>query len=236
MNLLNHFFSTGYFRDVKFRRDGSVLIVEVKENPVINRIAFEGNKRIKDDVLEPELKLKPRLVYTLNKVQADAERIIEVYRRSGRFSVKVEPKLIELDQNRVDIVFEITEGELTKVHRIVFVGNKRFSDSQLRSVVSTKESRWYRFLTSDDIYAPDRVSYDQDLLRQYYLGNGYVDFQVISSVAELTPSRDGFIITFTVEEGERYDVGSVSVVSNLPNVNGKLLQKEVKLEIGDHYR
>jgi len=232
---LKSLFSTGYFRDVKFRRDGSVLVVEVKENPVINRIAFEGNKRIKDDVLEPELKLKPRLVYTLNKVQADAERIIEVYRRSGRFSVKVEPKLIELDQNRVDIVFEITEGELTKVHRIVFVGNKRFSDSQLRSVVSTKESRWYRFLTSDDIYDPDRVSYDQDLLRQYYLGNGYVNFQVISSVAELTPSRDGFIITFTVEEGERYDVGSVNVVSNLPNVDAKLLQKEVMIEVGDHY-
>jgi len=232
---LKSLFSTGYFRDVKFRRDGSILIVEVKENPVINRIAFEGNKRIKDDVLEPELKLKPRLVYTLNKVQADAERIIEVYRRSGRFSVKVEPKLIELDQNRVDIVFEITEGELTKVHRILFVGNKRFSDSQLRSVVSTKESRWYRFLTSDDIYDPDRVSYDQDLLRQYYLGNGYVDFQVISSVAELTPSRDGFIITFTVEEGERYDVGSVNVVSNLPNIDPNLLQKEVKIEAGDHY-
>jgi len=232
---LKSLFSTGYFRDVKFRRDGSVLVVEVKENPVINRIAFEGNKRIKDDVLEPELKLKPRLVYTLNKVQADAERIIEVYRRSGRFSVKVEPKLIELDQNRVDIIFEITEGELTKVHRIVFVGNKRFSDSQLRSVVSTKESRWYRFLTSDDIYDPDRVSYDQDLLRQYYLGNGYVDFQVISSVAELTPSRDGFIITFTVEEGERYDVGSVTVASNLPNVNGELLQNEVTIEKGDHY-
>jgi len=232
---LKSLFSTGYFRDVKFRRDGSVLVVEVKENPVINRIAFEGNKRIKDDVLEPELKLKPRLVYTLNKVQADAERIIEVYRRSGRFSVKVEPKLIELDQNRVDIVFEITEGELTKVHRIVFVGNKRFSDSQLRSAISTKESRWYRFLTSDDIYDPDRVSYDQDLLRQYYLGNGYVDFQVISSVAELTPSRDGFIITFTVEEGERYDVGSVNVASNLPNVDAKLLQKEVMIEVGDNY-
>ena len=232
---LKSLFSTGYFRDVKFSRDGSVLVVEVKENPVINRIAFEGNKRIKDDVLEPELKLKPRLVYTRNKVQADAERIIEVYRRSGRFSVKVEPKLIELDQNRVDIVFEISEGELTKVHRIVFVGNKRFSDSQLRSVVSTKESRWYRFLTSDDIYDPDRVSYDQDLLRQYYLANGYVDFQVISSVAELTPSRDGFIITFTVEEGDRYDIGSVKVVSNLPNVDGKLLQEEVTIEIGDHY-
>jgi outer membrane protein insertion porin family len=232
---LKSLFSTGYFRDVKFRREGKVLVVEVKENPVINRIAFEGNSRIKDETLEAELKLKPRLVYTLNKVQNDAERIIDVYRRSGRFSVKVEPKLIELDQNRVDIVFEITEGDLTKVHRIVFVGNKRFSDSQLRSVLSTKESRWYRFLTSDDIYDADRVSYDRERLRQYYLGNGYVDFQVISSVAELTPKRDGFIITFTLEEGERYDVRSVSVDSKIPKLDGELLKEQIKLAVGDHY-
>ncbi len=232
---LKSLFATGYFRDIKFRRDGSVLVIEVKENPVINRIAFEGNTRIKDEVLEAEVKLKPRLVYTLNKVQSDAERIIKIYRSSGRFSVNVEPKLIELDQNRVDIVFEITEGDLTKVHKIVFVGNKRFSDNQLRSVLSTKESRWFRFLTSDDIYDPDRISYDKELLNEFYLGNGYVDFQVISSVAELTPSRDGFIITFTVEEGERYTVGSVSVVSQLQKVNGKLLEEEIKLSIGDQY-
>ncbi len=228
-------FSTGYFRDVKFRREGNILVVQVKENPVVNRIAFEGNKRIKQEVLELELKLKPRLVYTLNKLQTDSERIIEVYRKSGRFAVKVEPKLIELDQNRVDIVFEIDEGDLTKVHRIAFIGNKRFSDDQLRSALSTKESRWYRFLTSNDIYDADRVSYDQELLRQYYLRNGYVDFQVISSVAELTPSRDGFIITFTLDEGDRYDFGTVSVKSNLPSVDSKLLEEKIELVPGDHY-
>jgi outer membrane protein insertion porin family len=232
---LKSLFSTGYFRDVKFRREGTILVVQVKENPVVNRVAFEGNKRIKDEALEVEVKLKPRLVYTPNKLQTDAERIIDVYRKSGRFAVKVEPKLIELDQNRVDIVFEIEEGDLTKVHRIAFIGNKRFSDGQLRSALSTKESRWYRFLTSDDIYDSDRVSYDQELLRQYYLRNGYVDFQVVSSVAELTPSRDGFIITFTLEEGDRYDVGTVSVNSNLPNVDGKLLEEKIELLPGGHY-
>ena len=232
---LKSLFSTGYFRDVKFRREGNVLVVEVRENPVINRIAFEGNNRIKDEILQAELKLKPRLVYTLNKVQTDAERIIELYRRSGRFAAKVEPKLIELDQNRVDIVFEIDEGDRTKVRRIVFIGNKRFSDRQLRSAISTVESRWYKFLTADDIYDPDRVSYDQTLLRNFYLKNGFVNFQVISSVAELTKSKDGFIITFTLDEGERYEIGSVNFKSNFPGVDISSFKQDSDLHVGDYY-
>ena len=232
---LKSLFSTGYFKDVKFRREGNVLVIEVIENPVINRIAFEGNKRIKDEILQAELKLKPRLVYTLNKVQVDAERIVEVYRRSGRFAAKVEPKLIELDQNRVDIVFEIDEGDRTKVRRIVFIGNKRFSDRQLRSVISTGEARWYKFLTADDIYDPDRVSYDQNLLRNFYLKNGFVNFQVINSVAELTKSKDGFIITFTLDEGERFDIGSVDFKSNFPGFDISSFKQDSDLHVGDHY-
>ena len=232
---LKSLFSTGYFRDVKFRREGTVLVVQVKENPVVNRIAFEGNKRIKDEVLEAELKLKPRLVYTQKKLQTDADRIIEVYRKSGRFAVKVEPKLIELDQNRVDLVFEIKEGDLTKVLRIVFIGNKRFSDSQLRSAISTRESRWYQFLTSNDIYDPDRLGYDQELLRKYYLRNGYVDFQVINSVAELTPSKDGFVITFTLEEGKQYEIGSIEVDSKIQGIDIDQLKDAINLSVGDHY-
>ena len=232
---LKSLFSTGYFRDVKFRRQGSVLVVLVEENPVVNRIAFEGNNRIKDEVLEAEIKLKPRLVYTPNKIQSDAERIIDVYRKSGRFAVKVEPKIIELDQKRVDIVFEIQEGDLTKVHRILFIGNKRFSDNQLRSVISTAESRWYRFLTSNDVYDPDRLGYDQELLRKYYLKNGYLDFQVISSVAELTPNKNGFIITFTLEEGEQYEIGSIVVDNKIPGLDTSPLKKAIGLSVGDHY-
>ena len=232
---LKSLFSTGYFRDVKFRREGTTLVVQVEENSVVNRIAFEGNTRIKDEVLEAELKLKPRLVYTPNKIQSDAERIINVYRKSGRFAVKVVPKIIELDQNRVDVVFEIQEGALTKVHRIVFIGNKRFSDSQLRSVISTDESRWYRFFSSNDIYDPDRLGFDKELLRKYYLQNGYVDFQVINSIAELTPNKDGFIITITVEEGERYEIGSIAVDSKIQGVDINLLQETLRLSVGDHY-
>lgn len=232
---LKALYGTGYFRDVRFRLEGAELVVQVLENPVINRIAFEGNRRIEDDVLQAEAQLKPRLVYTVSRAQADAQRIVEIYRRSGRFSVKVEPKLIELEQNRVDLVFEIDEGDLTEIHRIVFIGNKRFSDGQLRSVISTAETRWYRFLSSDDVYDPDRLAFDQEELRKHYLSNGYVDFQVISAVAELAPDKEGFIITITVDEGEQYDVAAITVDSKLPDLPSETLLPFVSLEVGEPY-
>ena len=232
---LKSLYGTGYFQDVKLRREGSVLLVEVKENPVINRIAFEGNKRIDDDILSAEVQLKPRLVYTLSRAQADAQRIVDVYRRSGRFSATVEPKLIELEQNRVDLVFEILEGAPTEIDRIVFIGNKHFSDGQLRSVINTSETRWYKFLSSDDVYDPDRLAFDQELLRKYYLRNGYVDFQVLSAVAELQQDKSGFLITFTVEEGARYSVGSVSIESALEDLPADVLQPLLTIDEGDYY-
>jgi len=232
---LKALYATGYFKDVQFRQDGSTLVVAVQENPVINRIVFEGNRRIEDETLAAELQLKPRLVYTVARAQIDAQRIVEIYRRSGRFSVTVEPKLIELEQNRVDLVFEIDEGELTEIHRIVFVGNKRFSDSQLRSEINTEETRWYRFLSSSDIYDPDRLAFDQELLRRFYLRNGFVDFQVISAIAELAPDREGFLITFTLEEGEQYDVASVDVISRLKDLDGAALKPYVEVDVDDAY-
>lgn len=232
---LKALYATGYFRDVRFRRNGAALIVVVQENPVINRIAFEGNRRIEDEILASEVQLKPRLVYTTSRAQSDAQRIVELYRRSGRFSVTVEPKLIELEQNRVDLAFEIDEGDLTEIHRIVFIGNKRFSDGQLRSEINTEESRWYRFLSTDDVYDPDRLAFDQELLRKFYLRNGYVDFQVISAVAELAPDREGFLITFTVEEGEQYDVASIEIVSQLPDLPAEALRPFVTFDAGESY-
>jgi len=232
---LKSLYGTGYFQDVRLRREGNVLLVEVKENPVINRIAFEGNKRIDNDILSAEVQLKPRLVYTLSRAQADAQRIVDVYRRSGRFSATVESKLIELEQNRVDLVFEILEGAPTEIDRIVFIGNKHFSDSQLRSVINTSETRWYKFLSSDDVYDPDRLAFDQELLRKYYLRNGYVDFQVLSAVAELQQDKSGFLITFTVEEGARYSVGSVSIESALEDLPASALQPLLTIDEGDYY-
>lgn len=232
---LKALFATGYFADVTFQRDGDVLIVNVVENPVINRIAFEGNRRIDDDALASEVQLKPRQVYTRTRVQNDVRRILDLYRRSGRYAATVEPKIIPLEQNRVDLVFEIDEGKTTSVERIAFVGNEKFSDSELRSVIRTRESRWWRFLTSDDVYDPDRIAFDRELLRRFYLNEGYADFRVVSAVAELTPDRSGFIITFTVEEGERYRFGDVTVTSQLPDIKPEQLQPFVEARSGDWY-
>jgi outer membrane protein insertion porin family len=232
---LKNLFATGLFDDVSLRREGNTLVVSVVENPIINRIAFEGNRRLEDDVLESELQLRPRVVYTRSRVQNAVSRILELYRRNGRFAATVEPKVIELPQNRVDLVFEINEGPLTKVARIVFIGNREFDDDDLRDVIQTKEAAWYRFLTADDTYDPDRVAFDQELLRRFYLARGYADFNVLSAIAELTPDGRRFVITFTVEEGERYDFGAISIESRVPDLEPEQLRELLQTESGDVY-
>lgn len=232
---LKNLFATGLFADVSLRRDGDVLFVDVIENPVINQIAFEGNKRIEDNELQAEISLRPRQVFTRPRVQNDVSRIYEVYRRSGRFAANIEPKVIRLDQNRVNLVFEIDEGDVTKIEGIRFVGNKTFDDDQLRSELSSKEDRWYRFMSSDDQYDPDRMQYDQELLRRFYTKEGYADFRVVSAVAELDPDRDGFYLTFTVEEGPRYRIGQVAIDSALRGFDGNALRDNVQVLPGQWY-
>lgn len=232
---LKALFATGLFSDVNLRLQGNTLIVRVTENPVVNRILLEGNRRIQADQIRNELQLKARQVYTRAKVQADTQRIQQIYRRSGRFAATVEPKVIQLPQNRVDLVFEITEGPVTGVSRIRFIGNQRFSDSRLREEIQTKESAWYRFLSSDDSYDPDRVTFDREKLRKFYLSKGFADFRVINAVAELLPDREAFIITFTVEEGDRYRFGTMDVVSEIKGVDGAQLKPLVITKSNDIY-
>lgn len=233
---LKALFATGLFADVTIARQGSDLVVRVVENPIINRLAFEGNSRITDEILQKEVQLRPRQVYTRAKVQSDLQRILQVYRRSGRFAATVEPKVIQLAQNRVDLVFEISEGPVTTVKRIRFIGNKRFSDSRLREAIATKESAWYRFLSTDDTYDPDRLTLDRELLRKFYLTRGYADFRVNSAVAELTPSRDSFFITFSIEEGEVYKFGPVDIRSEIKAVDvDKLRPMLAKTREGETY-
>ncbi len=221
---LKDLFATGLFADVKIRRQGDLLIVSVVENPIINRLAFEGNRRINDEVLEAEVQLRPRIVYTRARVQNDVQRLIEVYRRGGRFAATVEPKVIQLPQNRVDLVFEINEGAVTEIRKIRFIGNAAFTDGRLRRAIATKESRWYRFLTSDDTYDPDRLTLDRELLRKYYLARGYADFRVISAFAELTADREDFFITFTLDEGEIYTFGKISLETELKDLDPEQLR------------
>ncbi|MET4131099.1 outer membrane protein insertion porin family [Porphyrobacter sp. MBR-155] len=215
-------------------RNGNVVITVV-ENPVINRIVLEGNKRLKPDKILPEIKLAPRQIFTRSKVRADVSRILELYKRQGRFAAQIEPKLVQLPQNRVDIVFEITEGPKSKVRQINILGNEKFSDGDLRSEMVTKQARFTSFFSSNTSYDPDRLAFDQQKLRQFYLTEGYADFRVVSAVAELTPDQEDFIITYVVEEGERYNFGEVKVDSQLRDFDSDSMSGNLPMKSGDFY-
>lgn len=232
---LKALFATGLFSDVTLRRQGTTLVVSVVESPVINRLAFEGNRKIRTELLEAEVQLRPRVVFTRARVQADVQRLLQVYRRSGRFAATVEPKVIQLEQNRVDLVFEINEGPVTGIRRINFIGNQAFSDRKLRGQIATKESRFYRFLSTSDTYDPDRITFDRELLRRFYLSEGYADFRVVSVNADLSPDRKGFYVTVAVEEGERFKVGDITVESTVRDLTPDQLQGVVEIETGDTY-
>jgi outer membrane protein insertion porin family len=232
---LKSLFATGLFADVAMRREGGTLVVAVVENPIINRIAFEGNKRVKTEDIGAEVQLRPRTVYTRTRVQNDVERIQEIYRRKGRFAARIEPKIVQLEQNRVDLIFEIEEGQMTGVQAINFVNNNVFDDDELREIMVTKESRWWRFLSSNDNYDPERLRYDQEQIRRHYLRNGYADFKVLTAVAELTPDREDFFITLTVDEGKRYKFGKIEITSDIPDLDVAPLYKALTTASGEWY-
>src|ERR1700726_2946433 len=232
---LKALFATGLFADGKLAREGNGLVIRGVENPIIKRIAFGGNSKRSDKDLNGEIQLRPRVVYTRTRVQNDVRPILELYRSPGRFAASVEPKIIQLSENRVDLVFEINEGPSTGVRSINFVGNRVFADSTLRTSIETKESRWYRFLSTSDTYDPDRLTYDRELLRKFYLTEGYADFRVISAVAELTPDRDGFVITFNVDEGERYHFGKVDVDIKLKDLPREVVLPLLTVQSGEWY-
>lgn len=232
---LKALFATGLFSDVTIRRAGNDLVVNVVENPIINRLAFEGNKRIDDEALSAEVQLRPRQVYSRARIQSDVQRIIDVYRRAGRFSVSVEPKVVQLPQNRVDLIFEVEEGPVTGIRKITFIGNRHFSDRKLRSEIATKEDRFYRLFTSADKYDPDRLGVDRVLLRRLYLRNGFVDFRVVSAVAELSTDREDFFVTITVDEGDRFRVGETDVRTAIRDLEDSQLMELVVLETGKFY-
>lgn len=223
------------FADVRIVRQGTKVIIEVDENPIINRVVLEGNKALDDEEIFEEIKLRPRLIYTRSYVEADMQSMIELYRRKGRFAVEIEPKVVRLPQNRVDLVFEIKEGATTGIRQINFLGNKAFGDRQLRGVIVTDQTRWWNLLSSMDNFDPDKMTYDKELLRRFYEANGYADFQVTSAVAELTPDRKEFFVTFTVIEGEQYKFGKGSIDTTLEDLNLEALESIIKFEEGEIY-
>jgi outer membrane protein insertion porin family len=212
---LRELLDTELFSDVQIRDDAGDLTIEIQENPVINRIILEGNKRLKEEKIRPEIKAAPRQIFTRSKVRADVARIIDLYQRQGRYAATVEPKMVTLDQNRVDIVFEISEGPKSKVRQINILGNEKFSDKKIISEMATRPSSPLGIFSSKDSYDPDKLAYDQSKMRQFYLTQGYADFRVTSATAELTPDKRDFIVTYVVEEGQRYKFGDVTVESEL---------------------
>ncbi len=232
---LKALFQTGLFADVRIDRESNGIVITVVENPVISQVAFEGNSEVDTPTLTTEVQLKARSVYTRARALSDVQRILDVYRRQGRFAASVEPKLIELDQNRVNLVFEINEGAATKVQKITFVGNRAFSDSQLRDIISTTQSGWFDFLKGTNVYDPDRSNLDKELLRQYYLKNGYADVRVITGNAELDRGGSGFFVTYTIEEGELYTFGDVKLESALPSIQPEKFRGELLTTSGQIY-
>ncbi|MFN3835733.1 MAG: outer membrane protein assembly factor BamA [Glycocaulis sp.] len=228
-------FATNLFADVRIAQEGGTLIVHVRENPIINRVVLEGNRAINNNRITDEIQLQPRALFTRARVQADVQRILEIYRRSGRFAVQVNPQIVELPQNRVDLIFEISEGPTTGVRRINFVGNRAFSDRRLRGEVVTTEARWWRFFSSNDNYDPDRLEFDREKLREFYTDRGFADFRVSSAIAELTPDQSGFFITYTVDEGQIYNFGEITVTTEIPDLDGELLQRMVATQQGQLY-
>ena len=232
---LKSLFATGLFADVKINWDGSVLTISVIENPIIIQVIFEGESKVSEKDLTKEVQLKPRMVFTRAKVQSDVERIIELYRRNGKFAATVDPQIIPRPQNRVDLIFSINEGPTTGVARISFIGNKVFDDDTLKGQIATEESEWWRFLSSNDNYDPDRLAFDKEQLRRFYLKNGYADFRVVSAVAELSPDRQSFYITFTVDEGAPYTVGKVVINSKIRELTATSLRPLVPIQVGARY-
>src|SRR5258707_14357784 len=228
-------FDTGLFSDVRMDWDGMTLTVRVVESPIINQVVYEGNSQLSDTDLNKEVQVRPRMVFTRARVQADVQRIIELCRRSGRFAATVEPKIIQRPQNRVDLVFEINEGPTTDVAAINFIGNRVFADADLREQIATTTSAWWKFLSTNDNYDPDRLTFDREQLRRFYLSRGYADFRVVSAIAELAPDRQNFYITFTVEEGDLYNFGKVEIQSQIRDLNPNDLQPLLLPNQGDVY-
>ncbi|MFS4439009.1 outer membrane protein assembly factor BamA [Paracoccaceae bacterium GXU_MW_L88] len=228
-------YATGLFSRVEIQNIGGSVIILVEENPTVNRINFEGNRRISDEQIGEIVELTPRRVYTAAAAEQDAARIADLYRSQGRYDTTVRPVIIERADNRVDVAFEITEGDVTEIGRVGFVGNRAFSDSQLRRAIDTRERNLVSFLFSNDTYDEGRVANDRQKLEAFYQDRGFPNVRVLSSSAELSSARDDFYVTFNVEEGQQFRFGQVAVQSADPRIDLSSLQRELDVRSGELY-
>ncbi|MEM7046264.1 MAG: outer membrane protein assembly factor BamA [Pseudomonadota bacterium] len=229
-------FQTGLFADITIRRVGEDIVIAVQENALINQVVFEGNDAVEEDRLRPEVRSSPRGFFSRSEVDADTNRLLNLYQRLGRFAATVEPKIIELTDNRVNLIFEINEGDITRIQTINFIGNRAFSDAQLKRRIISKEERFWRFLSrAQQTFDEDRIAADRDVLRDFYTSEGYADVEVTSSNADLLPDKSGFLLTFTIKEGLRYRVGDVQVTSDIVDLPLEGLAEMLETEGGDWY-
>lgn len=232
---LKKIYESDLFSDAKINEENGNLVIEVKENPLVTDIKFAGNKKIEDDALKSEISLKKRGLFTKAKLQSDLKRINELYLKSGRFLTKIDPKIIQKEQNRVEIIFEIFEGPKAKISDIYFVGNLNFSDKDLLDEISTRKSKWWRIFSSSDVYDSDRIEFDKEKLRRFYGSRGYADFIAISSIAQITQNKEKFFITFLLEEGVKYKVGDVNIINHIEKFDASVLEKEILIKKGKTY-
>ncbi len=228
-------YDTGLFEDLNMKVSNGVLIVDVKENSTVSEVNIDGNDKLDTDKITAELKVQPRSIYKEADVNADVKRILTLYQRSGRYNVRVDPKIEKLEDGRVNITYVVDEGQRAKVEQISFIGNGAFSESELESVVSTKESAWYRFFSGNDTYDPDRLEYDRELIRRHYVANGYADVQVVSADAEYNQAEGAFNIIYTVEEGTHYNFGTIGVESAIPDITFDGVKDQIRTREGQEF-
>lgn len=234
-NSLKKLYELDLFLDVKINYEGNKIIIEVVESPIISEVKFIGNKKVDDDSLQSEISLKKRSVFSKAKLENDLKRINEIYTKTGRFLAKIDPKIIQKEENRLELIFDISEGSKAKIGKIYFVGNENFSDSDLMDEISTKETKWWKFLSSSDVYDADRIEFDREKLRRYYTSRGFADFNSISAVAQINPQKDSFFVTFLLEEGLKYDFGKATITNNIEKFDASILKKEISFKEGKLY-
>lgn len=232
---LKKLYESDLFLEAKIYNQGNKIVVEIQENPIVSDIKIVGNKKIEDDALQSELSLKKRAVFTKAKLQNDLKRLSEIYLKSGRFLTRIDPKIIQKEQNRVEVIFEISEGPKAKIADIYFVGNLTFSDPELTDEITTKKTKWWKFLSSSDSYDSDHIEFDKEKLRRFYGSQGYADFSAISSIAQIAPSKDKFFITFLIEEGIKYHAGEINIINRIDKFDSSILEKEILLKKGKVY-